>query len=310
MCKCCVSGWSPVAMETVCSSFPSGRSWNTLEILEKKTKTNIRGKYGSSLEIRPDPPVNLQLWSVHKLTKHYGYSRKGCLTHARTLIVQSHTDSIIHVNEWTAVKRESPLTSCTWGSLAKDILARAWVRRLRCCPASSPSSTSTSPAHSTVSQLKHMHTIDHNRHNMMIIIIYLTKSDLESCVRCMPISSRYRTQCPSARSRTPYMLYICYVTSMCTALLLIGKYLFRRESGEMLRSTRVLCDDEGHSVGALLQSDEATLPVKWLLRLRVEGVEPANTGAPENSAEIHRHHHPSTPLPSIGCTLQWINLCF
>lgn len=40
-----------------------------------------------------------------------------------------------------------------------------------------------------------------------------------------------------------------------------------------LHQPRVLCDDEGHSVGALLQSDEATLAVKWLLRLRMEGVE-------------------------------------
>lgn len=32
MCKCCIGAWLSVAMETVCSSFPSGRKWNTLQI--------------------------------------------------------------------------------------------------------------------------------------------------------------------------------------------------------------------------------------------------------------------------------------
>lgn len=67
MCKCCISGWPSVAMETVCSSLPSGLSWNTLEIC------------------------------------------------------------------------------CTWGSLANEVLAKACVCRLSCCPTTSPSSISTSP---------------------------------------------------------------------------------------------------------------------------------------------------------------------
>lgn len=67
MCKCCISGWLSVAMETVCSSLPSGLSWNTREIC------------------------------------------------------------------------------CTNGSLANDILAKAWLCRFICCAVSSPSSISTRP---------------------------------------------------------------------------------------------------------------------------------------------------------------------
>jgi hypothetical protein len=59
-----------------------------------------------------------------------------------------------------------------------------------------------------------------------------------------------------------------------------GNYFEGRELGTLL-GTRVLCDDERHSVGARLHSDEATLPVKWLLRLHIGGIEPANTGATE-----------------------------
>lgn len=52
MCKCFVRGWLSVAMETVCSSLPSGRSSNTLEIWAKgKSRQGHRQKVAEMLHL-------------------------------------------------------------------------------------------------------------------------------------------------------------------------------------------------------------------------------------------------------------------
>lgn len=138
MCKCCISGWLSVAIETVCSSLPSGWSWNTLVIW--KMENSRRGQGHKAVKI-------LFYWLKYVREKSFVYVL--LILHCFWWI-----NKVVTVIVHYAGSESHSFTCCTCGFLAKEILARAWVCRFSCCPVNSPSSISTRPAQVDILSLK------------------------------------------------------------------------------------------------------------------------------------------------------------
>lgn len=132
------------------------------------------------------------------------------------------------------------LTCCTWGSLAKEILAMEWDATLSSCPFNSPSSTSTMPE----------------------------DEDAGPAVSAACLGWRL-TEGP--RTRPPGKRPCPNVP---------GAWLFTVPKpgapfGPCPLRTCVLSTDKGNLVGVGLEADKATLSVQGLVCVGMEGVEPA-----------------------------------